>query len=82
MTSREIGLDETAMSVAAQRDCVMKLANRANGRLHFLENDPSLASYSSSQIRDAIAAGNFQEVSEMLPECLHDFVKGEGLYCS
>ena len=83
VTSREVG-DATAgndVSLEAQRLQVAELAERVGkGRLHFLPNDPTMAQYSSSALRAAITVGEPERALAMLPDCLHGFVKGQGLY--
>jgi hypothetical protein len=83
VTSREVG-DASAgneVSLETQREQVAELAERVGkGRLHFLPNDPVMAQYSSSALRAAIVAGEPERALTMLPECLHSYVKGYGLY--
>eukprot|EP00966_Prymnesium_polylepis_P279874 6465881-Prymnesium_polylepis.1 len=80
VTSREVGDAAGDVSVDAQRDRVASLAGLANGRLHFLCNDETMAQYSSSALRTAIAAGEPEVARGMLPECLVEFVGSLGLY--
>lgn len=79
VVSREVESAQTD-DVESQRKTVNALATRSNGCLHFLCNDKSTASFSSSAIREAVSVGQSQVVQDMLPEFLHEFVTSEGLY--
>ena len=49
-------------------------------RLHSMHNPPDVADVSSSAIRAALAAGDAAATRAMLPDCLLEYVRAQGLY--
>ena len=73
-----------ALSVDEQRHMVMHALPEGvtRQRLHFVATEAQVAAFSSSALREAVAAHDAPTVRAMLPECLLDYVQREGLYSS
>eukprot|EP00967_Tisochrysis_lutea_P059470 scaffold75818_cov39-Tisochrysis_lutea.AAC.1 len=70
------------LSLAAQEEMVLSSVPQdvSLGRLHFVVNDATMATLSSSKARGALAANDLSTAREVLPECLHEFIVANRLY--